>query len=215
MSSQQTGNPQDGPPLAAPQAAQAAGGRARVMTGLTLFTGRRYLCGPAFTAACAPGDNLAVQAAVYQAPAGSVIVCHGGGTTTAGLFGGLVAADAAAHGLAGLVIEGPVRDTDDIDRLGFPVLSTGTAPARAAKAAVVSIGQPVLVGGVLVSPGDQVVADRDGAVVIPAADWPAVRDEAAALAAREEQVLARIAAGERLADINGLDLTPYLVPRPS
>jgi 4-hydroxy-4-methyl-2-oxoglutarate aldolase len=198
---------------AAPQVAQAAGSKARVMTGLTLFTGRRYLCGPAFTCACAPGDNLAVQAAVYQAPPGAVIVCHGGGTTTAGLFGGLVAADAVAHGLAGLVIEGPVRDTEDIDRLGFPVLSTGTAPARAAKAAIVSMGQPVVVGGVLVSPGDQMVADRDGAVVIAAADWPEVRQAAAALAGREEQVLARIAAGERLADINGLDLTPYLLPR--
>jgi 4-hydroxy-4-methyl-2-oxoglutarate aldolase len=198
---------------AAPQVAQGAGSKARVMTGLTLFTGRRYLCGPAFTCACAPGDNLAVQAAVYQAPPGTVIVCHGGGTTTAGLFGGLVAADAAQHGLAGLVIEGPVRDTEDIDRIGFPVLSTGTAPARAAKAAIVSMGQPVVVGGVLVSPGDQIVADRDGAVVIPAADWPQVRSAAAALAEREEQVLARIAAGERLADINGLDLTPYLLPR--
>ena len=196
---------------AAPQVAQAAGGKARVMTGLTLFTGPRYLCGPAFTCACAPGDNLAVQAAVYQAPPGSVIVCHGGGTTTAGLFGGLVAADAAAHGLAGLVIEGPVRDTGDIGRLGFPVLSTGTAPARARKDAIVSIGQPVIVGGVLVSPGDQIVADRDGAVVISAADWPEVQRAATALADREEKVLARIAAGERLADINGLDLTPYLL----
>jgi 4-hydroxy-4-methyl-2-oxoglutarate aldolase len=196
---------------AAPQVAQAAGATARVLTGLTLLTGRPYLSGPAFTAACAPGDNLAVQAAVYQAPPGSVIVCHGGGTATAGLFGGLAAADAVAHGLAGLVIEGPVRDTADIDRLGFPVLSTGTAPARAAKEAIVSIGRPVIAGGVLVSPGDQVVADRDGAVVIPAADWPQVLAAARALAQREETVLARIAAGERLADINGLDLTPYLV----
>lgn len=197
---------------AAPQVAQAAGDQARVMTGLTLFSGRRYLSGPAFTCACAPGDNLAVQAAVYQAPPGSVIVCHGGGTVTAGLFGGLVAADAAAHGLAGLVIEGPVRDTADIDRLGFPVLSAGTAPARARKDTIVSIGRPVIVGGVLVSPGDQVVADQDGAVVIPASAWPEVRAAAAALADREETVLARIAAGERLADINGLDLTGYLLP---
>lgn len=199
---------------AAPQVAQAGGSKARVMTGLTLFTGRRYLSGPAFTCACAPEDNLAVQAAVYQAPPGTVIVCHGGGTRSAGLFGGLVAADAARQGLAGLVIEGPVRDTADIDRLGFPVLSTGTAPARASKDTIVSMGEPVLVGGVLVRPGDQIVADQDGAVVVAAADWPGVLAAAQALAEREEQVLARIAAGERLADINGLDLTRYLLPRP-
>ncbi len=204
MSSQQPGNPPGRAPLAAPQVAQAAGATARVMTGLTLFTGRRYLCGPAFTAACAPGDNLAVQAAVYQAPAGSVIVCHGGGTVTAGLFGGLVAADAAAHGLAGLVIEGPVRDTEDIDRLGFPVLSTGTAPARASKDTIVSIGEPVIVGGVTIHQGDVVVLDADGVAVVQRDRVPDTLARARERLEREAVKRARLQEGALSYEIDGL-----------
>ena len=73
-----------------------------------------------------------------------------------------------------------------------------------------SVGLPVVVGGVLVAPGDQVIADRDGIAVVPAAEWPAIEAEVAALAAKEEKTRARLAAGGRLADINGLDLARFL-----
>ena len=73
-----------------------------------------------------------------------------------------------------------------------------------------SVGLPVVVGGVLVASGDQVIADRDGVVVVPAAEWPAIEAEVAALTAKEEKTRARLAAGERLADINGLDLSRFL-----
>lgn len=197
---------------ATPQVVQAGGTRVRVMTGLTTFAGRPYLCGPALTCACAPEDNLAVHAALYRAAPGTVIVCDATGTTATGMLGELMATDAVNRGLAGLVVQGPVRDIDEIDRLGFPVLCTGTAPGRAAKTTVVSFAQPVVVGGVLVATGDQVIADRDGAVAVPASDWPVVRAEAETVARREEQVRARLATGERLADITGLDLTRFAEP---
>ena len=73
-----------------------------------------------------------------------------------------------------------------------------------------SVGLPVVVGGVLVASGDQVIADRDGVVVVPAAEWPAIQTEVAAIAAKEEKTRARLAAGERLAEINGLDLSRFL-----
>src|SRR5215467_11084392 len=190
--------------------AQAGRDRAWVMTGLTTHAGRPYLCGPALTCACAPEDNLAMHAALYQAEAGAVLVCDGAGSRGCALFGELMATDAVNQGLAGLVVAGPVRDIADIDELGFPVWCTGTAPGQAAKAAVVSVGLPVVVGGVLVVSGDQVIADRDGVAVVPAAEWPAIRAEVAALAAKEERTRARLAAGERLADINGLDLARFL-----
>ncbi len=199
--------PPGGAGVSTPLVAQAGGARARLMTGLTTFAGRTRLAGPALTCACAPEDNLAVHLALYRAAPGTVIVCHGGGTTGTGLLGELMATDAANRGLGGLVVEGPVRDIDGIDRLGFPVLCTGTAPGRAAKATAVSVGQPVVVGNVLVETGDRIIADRDGAVVVPAADWQAVRAEAADLAAREDRIRGRLAAGERLADIIGLDLS--------
>ena len=193
-------------------AAQAGRNRVRVMAGLTTRAGGDYLCGPALTCACAPEDNLAMHAALYQARPGAVLVCDGAGSTRCALFGELMATDALNQGLGGLVVAGPIRDIAGIDGLGFPVWCTGTAPGQAAKATVVSVGLPVVVGGVLVASGDQVIADRDGVVVVPAAEWPALQDEVAALGAKEGRTRERLAAGERLADINGLDLRRFLPP---
>ena len=190
--------------------AQVGRGRVRVMTGLTTRAGHPYLCGPALTCACVPEDNLAMHVALYQATPGTVLVCDATGTTRCALFGELMATDALNQGLAGLIVQGPIRDIADIDELGFPIWATGTAPGQATKTGVVSVGAPVVVGGVLVSPGDQVVADRDGIAVIHAADWPSIQADVAALADREDKTRARLAAGERLADINGLDLSSYL-----
>jgi 4-hydroxy-4-methyl-2-oxoglutarate aldolase len=197
-------------PVPVTAVAQAGRDRVRVMTGLTTHAGRPYLCGPALTCACAPEDNLAMHAALYQATPGTVLVCDGTATTSCALFGELMATDAANQGVAGLVVQGPIRDIADIDELGFPVWSTGTAPGQASKTSALSVGAPVIVGNVLVSPGDQIIADRDGIVVVPAAGWDAIQAEVAALAEREAKTRARLAAGERLADINGLDLTRFL-----
>lgn len=190
--------------------AQTGRDRVRVLTGLSTHAGGPYLCGPALTCACAPEDNLAIHAALFQARPGTVLVCDGAGSARCALFGELMATDAANQRLAGLVVQGPVRDIAGIDELGFPVWCTGTAPGQAAKATVVSVGLPVVVGGALVASGDQVIADRDGVVVVPAAEWPAIEAEVAALTAKEEQTRGRLAAGERLADINGLDLSRFL-----
>jgi 4-hydroxy-4-methyl-2-oxoglutarate aldolase len=197
-------------PVPVTAVAQVGRDRVRVMTGLTAHAGRPYLSGPALTCACAPEDNLAMHVALYQATSGTVLVCDATGTTRCALFGELMATDALNQGLAGLVVQGPIRDIADIDELGFPIWSTGTAPAQAAKASVVSVGAPVMVGGVLVTTGDQIIADRDGIAVVPAADWPSIQADVAALADREAKTRARLAAGERLADINGLDLSSYL-----
>ena len=199
-------------PIPVTGVAQAGRDRVHVMTGLTTHAGRPYLCGPALTCVCAPEDNLAMHAALYQAQPGAVLVCDGAGSKRCALFGELMATDAVNQGLAGLVVAGPVRDIADIGELGFPVWCSGTAPGQAAKAAVVSVGLPVVVGGVLVAPGDQVIADQDGVVVVPAAAWPDLQTEVAAIAAKEERTRARLAAGERLADINGLDLSRFLPP---
>ena len=190
--------------------AQVGRDRVRVMTGLTTHAGRPYLCGPALTCACAPEDNLAVHAALYQATPGTILVSDATGTARCALFGELMATDALNQGLGGLVLQGPIRDIADIDELGFPVWCTGTAPGQAAKASVVSVGAPVVAGGVLVSPGDQIIADRDGIAVVPATEWPTIQADVTALAAREQKTRSRLAAGERLADINGLDLSEYL-----
>jgi 4-hydroxy-4-methyl-2-oxoglutarate aldolase len=197
-------------PVPVTAVAQVGKDQVRVMTGLTTHAGRPYLSGPALTCACAPEDNLAMHAALYQATLGTVLVCDGTGTTRCALFGELMATDAANQGLAGLVLRGPIRDIAQIDELGFPVWCTGTAPAQAAKTTAISVGAPVVVGNVLVSPGDQVIADADGIAVVPAAHWRSIQAGVAALTEREDRTRARLATGERLADINGLDLTRFL-----
>lgn len=191
-------------PLCTPWVAQAGGDRVQLIRGLTLFLGRPYICGPAVTCACAPDDNLALHLALYRAAPGSVIVCHADEPGRTGLFGELMATDALRRGLGGLVVDGTVRDLDDLDRLGFPVLCRGAAPAQSAKRRVGSVDRPVTVGGVVVGPGAQIVADRDGALVVDRDLWPSVRDDALALAGHEDVVLRRISQGERLAEILGL-----------
>jgi 4-hydroxy-4-methyl-2-oxoglutarate aldolase len=200
-------------PVPVTAVAQVGRDRVRVMTGMATHAGRPYLCGPALTCACAPEDNLAMHAALYQASPGTVLVCDGTGTSRCALFGELMATDAANQGLAGLVVQGPIRDIADINELGFPIWCTGTAPGQATKTSALSVGAPVVVGNVLVSPGDQIIADRDGIAVVPVAEWDAIQAEVSALAEREAKTRARLAAGERLADINGLDLTRFLPQR--
>jgi 4-hydroxy-4-methyl-2-oxoglutarate aldolase len=190
--------------------AQVGRDRVRIITGLTTHAGRPYLCGPALTCACAPEDNLAMHAALYRATPGTVLVCDGAGTTRCALFGELMTIDALNQGLAGLIVQGPIRDIADINDLGFPVWSTGTAPGQATKTSAVSAAAPVIVGSVLVSPGDQIIADADGIAVVPANAWESIRADVSALAEREAKTRARLAAGERLADINALDLSAYL-----
>ena len=192
--------------LSSPWVVQAGGEAVRTIHGLTHFLGQHYLCGPAATFACAPNDNLAIHVALYEARPGSVLIGDGGGTANFGLFGELMATEAVARGLGGLVVEGTVRDLADLDRLGLPVLCAGAAPAQCTKTTLVSVGQPVEVGGVLVRPGDQIIADRDGAAVVPSELWDEVKAAALALADRETDYLRRLRAGERLADILALNL---------
>lgn len=193
--------------LTTPWVVQAGGDRVRTIKGLNLFLGRPQLCGPAATFACSPNDNLAIHAALYGAKPGSVLIGDGGGTSTFGLFGELMATDAVARGLGGLVVAGTVRDLADLDGLGLPIVCAGAAPGQCTKTSLVSVGEPVAVGGVLVQPGDQVIADRDGVAVVPAGLWEEVREEALALAEREDGYLRRLKAGERLAQILALDFS--------
>ena len=135
---------------------------------------------------------------------GDVLVCDAGGNTDVGHFGELMALDARGQGIAGLVVDGAVRDSGPVAELGFPVFHVGLAPRAAAKERVASAGEPIVLCGVTVRPGDQVVADRDAVLVVARADWPEVRAAAEALVEREAGIRAALAEGRRLADVLGL-----------
>jgi 4-hydroxy-4-methyl-2-oxoglutarate aldolase len=158
-----------------------------------------YICAPAATCACAPRDNLALHAALITAHPGYVIVCDCDGRTDGGYFGELAALDARNRGLVGLVIDGSVRDAGDLEVLVFPVFCLGTAPTSCRKEEYRSVGEPVRMQGVIVRPGDQIIADNDAIVVVPAEHWSEVRANAFEVRQREEVMRARLAAGEPLA----------------
>ncbi len=125
------------------------------------------LNGPAYTVQCAPGDNLMLHAAIHRAPAGSVLVVDGGDASHA-IAGGNVCAVAHRRGIAGLVIDGAIRDVKEIRDLGFPVFARAVVPKPGLKAVVLPLQQPVSCGGVLVHPGDFITADEEGIVAVPA-----------------------------------------------
>ena len=180
---------------------QVAAGTPRAVIGLTHLTLMDAICAPAATCACAPGDNLALHRLLQEAPEGSALVAAAGGRTDVGHFGELMAMDAEGRELLGLVIDGAIRDGGSVAVTGFPVFHAGLAPAAPAKRSAESVGEPVVVGGVEVAPGDQVVADSDAVLVVAAAEWPAIEAAALELLAREEEIRTHLLRGGRLADV--------------
>jgi 4-hydroxy-4-methyl-2-oxoglutarate aldolase len=160
---------------------------------------------PAFAVVCASGDNLAIHAAVAEAPLGSVLCVQVEGQQELGWWGEVLTTGAQARGLAGLVIDACVRDVEALERLRFPVFSTGIALPGAQKVGPGRIGGSAEVGGVHVNTGDVVVGDRDGVVVIAATSVSAARAAGQARAAKETDFFTRLRGGETTIDLLGLD----------
>lgn len=149
-----------------------------------LWPGMPRVAGPAYPVRCPPGDNLMLHAAIYRAEPGSIIVAEGGDTAYA-LAGGNVCAVAQKRGIAAFVLDGVIRDVAEARAMGFPVFARGVLPFPGAKDAVGVLNGPVRCGGVEVKPGDIVVADEEGIVVVPAGRAREVLAGAQAKAARE------------------------------
>jgi 4-hydroxy-4-methyl-2-oxoglutarate aldolase len=152
------------------------------------------VAGPAFPARGEVGDNLALQHAVREAPAGSVIVFDGGAGQY-GYFGEILATIALVRGVAGLVIDGTVRDVEELATMGFPVFARGIAMRHASKTDAGERGVPVQVGHRTVRRDDVVVADADGVIVIPVEQVTAALDGANQRRDHERARLATIRSG--------------------
>jgi 4-hydroxy-4-methyl-2-oxoglutarate aldolase len=124
------------------------------------------VCGRAFTVECPPGDNLMLHLAVAEAQPGAVIVACAGAFLLAGAWGEILTVAAQSRGIAGLVIDGAVRDIEAIERLQFPIFSRGLAIGACTKERRGKLDVPVQVGGRIVNPGDLILGDSDGLVVI-------------------------------------------------
>lgn len=163
-----------------------------------------HVLGPAFTAQGSPGDNLALHRAVAEAAPGDVIVLAVGGERGRAHCGGIVATAAHARGVAGLVLDGAVRDRGELEEIGFPVFHLGASPLKPTKDGPAELGVVVEIGGVRVEPGDLVVADADGIVIVPLAHAAELVTAAAALEAGEREIVAQIESGKTTLEIYGL-----------
>lgn len=162
------------------------------------------VAGSAVTVSCQPGDNLMIHAAVEVCQPGDVMVVVTTSQSTDGMFGELLATSCQAHGIAGLVIDAGVRDVADLTAMNFPVWSKAISAQGTVKATAGSVNIDVVCAGAIVRPGDVIVGDIDGVVV--------VKRELAAEAAqlgqqrleKEQKSRARLKAGELGIDFYGL-----------
>ena len=166
------------------------------------------LAAPAFAVRCTPGDNLAVHVAVARAPVGSALAVDVGIQRELGYWGEVLTTAARARGIAGLVIDGCVRDTAALEADGFPVFSTGVALRGATKELPGTVGARAEVGDVLVQTGDWLVCDADGVTVIAAAQLDDVLAAGTARAERERSLFDALRDGKTTVDLLGLDPTP-------
>lgn len=154
------------------------------------------VCGPAVTVMTRPGDNLMCHMAMEIAQRGDVIVVNTGHGVYAAVWGELMTHAAVAAGLAGLVVDGAVRDASELRELGFPVFARAIVATSCDKDGPGEINVPIACGGAVVMPGDVVVGDEDSVVVVPR-EWAAeVAGLAEAKAAEERARIAEIAAGK-------------------
>ena len=156
------------------------------------------VCGPAFTVDCPPGDNLWIHRAVYAARSGEVLVVQTRGEKEAGYWGEILSEAAVARQLGGLVTDGGVRDVARLAEIGFPVFAANVCLRGTAKDPTADgrLGEPIVVGTTLVRPGDLVVGDHDGVVVVAAEAVGAVADAAQQRVRKEQDVIARLRNGE-------------------
>jgi regulator of RNase E activity RraA len=152
--------------------------------------------GPAVTVEVRPGDNLMIHAALALAKPGDVIVVDGGGYLGAALTGFLMVSQARTTGIAAFVIDGAVRDIEETCASGFPVFAAGTNPNGPTKAIGGKVNWPASVGNVSVNPGDLVVGDADGVVVVPREKAEEVVAAVQAKLDMEQQFLAGLAEGK-------------------
>jgi 4-hydroxy-4-methyl-2-oxoglutarate aldolase len=184
---------------------EAQGRRGALSSRLKPIDYRMKLCGPAFTVKCAPRDNIMLQVAINYAEPGDIIVVSAGEYEEAGSFGDVLANACLAKGIGGLVTDTGVRDTLQLRELGFPVFSLSVCIKGTVKETLGATNEPILIGDEIVHPGDIIVGDADGLVVVRRTE---ARDVAKLAQAREDaeaEYIAAYKAGKSVVEVSKLE----------
>jgi RraA family protein len=173
--------------MAAAPVADCMGRRCSMRSEIRLMSPRtgRTMAGTALTVKTQPNDNLMIQAALDLAREGDILVVDNGGERACALVGEIMLSYAKFKKLAGVVIDGPIRDLDCLDELGLPVYAAGTIPGGPTKVGPGEVNVPVTCGGIAVHPGDIILGDSDGVIVIPREEAPALLEKAVAFCAQD------------------------------
>ncbi|MBA8881455.1 4-carboxy-4-hydroxy-2-oxoadipate aldolase/oxaloacetate decarboxylase [Phyllobacterium myrsinacearum] len=184
---------------------EAQGRRGALSSRLKPVDYRMKLCGPAFTVKCAPRDNIMLQLAINYAMPGDIIVVSAGDYEEAGSFGDVLANACLAKGIGGLVTDTGVRDTLQLRGLGLPVFSLSVCIKGTVKETLAAVNDPITIGDELVYPGDIIVGDADGLVVVRSDEAFAVAKLAQAREDAEAGYIAAYRAGKSVIEVSNLD----------
>jgi len=183
---------------------EAAGQKGMVDPAIRPAWAGAKICGRAATVECPPGDNLMLHIAVAAAPPGTIIVANVNSYMWAGAWGEVLTAAAQARGLAGLVIDGAVRDVAAIREAQFPVFSRGLAIGSCTKERPGKLGTAIQLGGTTVRDGDVILGDEDGLVVIEQERLEVVYDTAVSRRKRECEIIGQLREGRTTIELLGL-----------
>jgi len=174
-------------------------------SGIRPLGGNTNFCGPAITVDEVEGGNGTIHLALSYVKPGDVLMINTRGIETRAVWGGILTIAAEVKSLAGVVVDGVVRDSEDIANSSLPVFGRGFSPAGPHKDWLGRMNTPTAVGGIAVCPGDIILGDTDGVVVVPYADLHEVLERCKQIALKEIELVKRIKSGEDTKDLLGLD----------
>jgi 4-hydroxy-4-methyl-2-oxoglutarate aldolase len=183
---------------------EAAGRTGLVDVPLTQIVPGSRVAGPVRTVRCGQGDNLMVHAVLDAVQPGEVLVLTMPEPEPVALVGELLATQAQVHQVAALLIDASVRDTEELQALGLPIWARWVRVRGATKTKVGAINEPIVMGGTTIAPGDVVVLDADGAVVVPLQQAAHVLEAAQARQQREADLREKLQTGALSYDLHGL-----------
>ena len=185
---------------------EALGKYGNLPSAIKPISAKMKVCGRAYTVQTMPRDNVLLHRAYAYAMAGDVIVANCSGFYEAGYWGDLMSLGAKTKGIAGLVIDGCVRDADDIEAMNFPVFSRGLCIHGTSNYGGGTLNEPIMMGYWLVNPNDSIVGDRDGVVVVPQNRLEEAIEKARLREEKEENVRRQLREGKTSIQIYGWDV---------